>query len=340
MKVLLVGDPHVVTEELADCERLLDLVEETCSNEDVEAIVFMGDLHHNHAVIALDVMAFWRRRLEQLRRKTGLKPYLIVGNHDRSGDGSNPNHALLAYEGLAYVVDRKMNIIEPRSVNNTPPAAVLLGYTGDPDKFHELVAGTRGRAILCHETFNGAKFDNGFYAPEGIDPSRYPDFTFISGHIHTPQRVGSNVTYIGAPRWRTVSDAGVKTRALVIVDVGSTSGLSILKLIPTASHCTPIRHVVIDETSFEEYVGPPPPGIRYIVDIHGSPAFIKEHSQHWRGARIRTFPTRLNDDSVVRESQGISQALRGYLSQYQPQHGADPAALQALWSSRLGGLAA
>lgn len=335
MKLLLIGDPHVVAEELADCERLMDLVEDTIKAEKPDEVVFMGDLHHNHAVIALDVMAFWKRRLEAINRKFGLRPFLIVGNHDRSGDSSNPNHALLAYEGLARVVEG-CYAMAPTWPGNQPPLALLVGYTGNPMLFDEMVKGSRTQLILCHETFNGAKYENGFYAPEGIDPSRYADKHIISGHIHTPQRF-ANVTYIGAPRWRTVSDADVKARGLVIIE---TTGVhvNLLKVIPTDTHCRPIRHVVIDEASFDEYVGPPPKGPRYIVDIYGSVDFIKKHSEHWKGARIRTFPTRL-DTPVVSESEGISKALGNYLTQYQPRHGANRADLAKLWVERVGNMA-
>jgi DNA repair exonuclease SbcCD nuclease subunit len=330
VRALLVGDPHVVAEELADCERLLDLVEETCGKEDIEAIIFLGDLHHNHAVIALDVLAFWRRRLDRLRTRTGLKPWLIVGNHDRSGDGGNPNHALLAYDGLAHVVDRKQTLY----AGNTP-VATLVAYTGNVTDFDDLVRNSTSQTIICHETFNGARFENGFYAPEGIDPSQYPDKTFISGHIHTPQKVGNNVVYIGAPRWRTVSDADVAKRALAIVDLGGVIP-EVVKLIPTKTHCTPIVHVVVHEGDIHENH---PVGPRYIVDLHGGPDFIRERAPLWKekGARIRTFPTRA-ETPAVSESQGISKALASYLSQYQPQHGTDPRVLQGLWRDRLGAL--
>jgi DNA repair exonuclease SbcCD nuclease subunit len=333
VKLLLVGDPHVVAEELADCERLMDLVEETIKAERPDQVVFMGDLHHNHAVIALDVMAFWRRRLERLRM-IGPKPWLIVGNHDRSGDSGNPNHALLAYEGLAHVVDGSADLVDIHLGN--APRATLIGYTGTPMIFDEYVKKSQARVILCHETFNGAQYDNGFYAPEGIDPGLYPGKVFISGHIHTPQKVGDNVTYIGAPRWRTVSDAGVRRRALALIGIYGDGDVNFLKLIPTNSHCTPIVHVVVNEGDIHENH---PQGPRYIVDIHGSPDFIKDRAAAWKekGARIRTFPVR-QETAAVRESQGIRQALASYLSQYQPQHGTTPEALGALYAARLGAL--
>ena len=70
--------------------------------------------------------------------------------------------------------------------------------------------------VVCHQTFNGGQYDNGFYAKDGIDPNLVPQPMILSGHIHAPQSFGK-VWYVGAPRWRTASDANVE-RAIWVVE--------------------------------------------------------------------------------------------------------------------------
>jgi hypothetical protein len=64
--------------------------------------------------------------------------------------------------------------------------------------------------VVCHATFNGARYENGFYAKEALDPDAVPQKRIISGHIHTPAssaRSGIRAVRAGRPsRTRTSSE--------------------------------------------------------------------------------------------------------------------------------------
>src|SRR5208282_3433609 len=70
--------------------------------------------------------------------------------------------------------------------------------------------------LLCHQTFEGSQFENGFYAPEGVDQTLIPQKVVISGHIHNRQTVGK-VTYIGTPRAVTANEAN-QDKGISILD--------------------------------------------------------------------------------------------------------------------------
>ncbi len=328
MKALLVGDPHVVTPELEDAKALLRLVVATAHEYKVTTIMFMGDLHHNHRLIDVDVLAFWHDQLQALTQEW--HTVALVGNHDKTGDASNPNHALIAYRRICNIIERP-----------TPYRGAFLAvpYMSDPAKFAEAVNQSDEKTILCHQTFNGAVYENGFYAAgdaDAIDPSKFPDRQFISGHIHRPQRFG-NVTYIGAPRWRSVADANTE-RGLVVYNFEEGQPPAIEAIVNTATHCRPLYQVTIVEDDVVEtphYVE----GARYIVDIFGSQDFIRQHSPFWKekGARVRTFPTK-NETPRVRESQGIRSALTDFINGFAPIYGTTQDELRALCDERLGGL--
>lgn len=339
MKALLVGDPHVVGSELDDAKALLKLVVDTAHAHAPDAICFMGDLHHNHRLIDVDVMAFWLDQLQALNQCW--RTIAIRGNHDMTGDASNPNHALLAYKRICDVVD------SPRYFGSKD-AFFAVPYMAKPEDFYRAIDKVSTPNILCHQTFNGAMYENGFYAAgdaDAIDPTRYPQLNFISGHIHRPQKFG-NVTYIGAPRWRSVADANTK-RGLVLVDLDPDKPPEVLTIVDTSKVCRPLWLFTLTEEGglqapgWEGEVGPTwgPEFGRIVIDICGSPEFIRKSTPEWKalGARIRTFPTRV-EKAQVRESQGIRNALADYLNSFAPIYGTSQDELRELCKQRLAGL--
>ena len=53
MRVLYVGDPHVTVSEMADGWALIELVNRTASEHEVDAVVFLGDQYHHSRCCAL-----------------------------------------------------------------------------------------------------------------------------------------------------------------------------------------------------------------------------------------------------------------------------------------------
>jgi metallophosphoesterase superfamily enzyme len=61
---------------------------------EVKEVWFLGDLHHTHAWVHVDVQAFWLKWLQRLASESWS---ILVGNHDQAPSG---NHALQWYESL------------------------------------------------------------------------------------------------------------------------------------------------------------------------------------------------------------------------------------------------
>ena len=322
-KWLLIGDPHAVADELDDCRRLIDGVAETIRVEKPDYVLFMGDQHHNHAIMHIEVMAFWREAFRKLGT-IGPPIYALVGNHDMPGDGVSPNHAMLAYEGLPgiFIVDKPTRV----------DGLLLLPYRHHNNDFTNDVLSCDNRVVLCHQTFNGGKYENGFYAQNGCPLEGLRDRWFISGHIHTPQAF-ENVTYVGAPRWRTLSDVGVN-RALVLVELEKNQEPKFLKLFDTGKWCQKLVHLVDrqEEPLTDQSLNP---AWKYIIDIHGDEAFIKARKPGWAGARVRTFKTQ-STTKPVSESMGIGKALMAFLDGYKPRFGTDAVILKGMVAQRLG----
>lgn len=198
---LLVGDPHAQVSDLHEMNLLMDFIESTAQKNDVDSIVFLGDLFHNHNILRLEVIDFWQSRLEKLAK---IKPVVaLVGNHDTRGN--------VEHEWTLNSLTTLKNI-KNVTVVSTPQIIdewAYIPYTQNSDLFIStaLDMAKTAKILVCHQTFDGSVYDNGMYAPDGIDPSALSVFDkVISGHIHKTQMF-SNIAYVGTPRWMGVADA-------------------------------------------------------------------------------------------------------------------------------------
>jgi DNA repair exonuclease SbcCD nuclease subunit len=319
-KYLVIGDPHAVVEELADCRGLISLVCSLVKSERPDVVVFMGDLYNNHNVVRLEVVAFWRQTFDLINSSGCPDIRVLVGNHDYAGHGMTEN-ALMCHKDQVSVVEHEQD----------DNGCLFLSYK-DTDRHEEFVQAcqTNAKVLFCHQTFNGAKYENGFYAPDGIDQDLIPQKTIISGHIHTPQDIGK-VQYIGAPRWRSLSDANIERFAVMYtIDKGEVLNK---QTFPTAGHCRMIRTAVDTQQD-------PLDGIDskadWRIDVKGPASWVAERAIKWSeaGARVRQFPNR-ERVIAVRESEGIGPVFREWIRSFEPKHGTPTSVLSKLSEERL-----
>lgn len=317
MKLLLVGDPHVTVDELGDAQALVDFVHVKADETNADAVVLLGDLFHNHAVVRVEVLQFWQHALAVLAARRTV--YALVGNHDRPNDASSSAHALQTLHAPnrgVYIVDGPLQSDSGR--------ILMMPYMADNSSFVKVVRAVNPKILICHQTFSGAAYDNGFYAPDGVDPAAVGVPLVIAGHIHTPQTIkwkGGHVDYIGSPRWRTLSDANV-SKNLVLLDTETLS----VKSFDTSMVCRPIgRGVVrtIADVANLPFAGNPL-AINHI-DLVGPKAALDDLAaqvaRSVRGCKFRYLATDTQPTSSISESEGIGQALRRFLSSVKPQFG-------------------
>jgi predicted phosphodiesterase len=328
-KVLMVGDPHATIEELPDCERMVDRIIEVVKIEQPDTVLFLGDQHHNHAVVRVEIIDFWRRAYWRIRSEVqkynpAETPIVcLIGNHDRPGDSSSQAHAMQAYEDLVFPVDQHVRV----------NGILLLSYHHDGNDFIKSCnLYPEYKTVICHQTFDGSKYENGFYAKDGIALEQIPQQVVISGHIHSPQKFGK-VWYPGAPRWRTSSDVNIDRDIWV---VSFKDGLPV-KATPyeTRGYCRAL-HTVEDREGLPEpeFVVKAP--FQVTVSIYGSREYVATKRARWEalGYRVRSFPIEKTVPRV-RESEGISIALQKFVAAYKPRFGTSTERLQKLVSERV-----
>lgn len=323
-KWLLIGDPHAVVDELEDCRNLVRGICEVVRTVHPDCVVFLGDQHHNHAIVHVEVMGFWRRAFADiLREDENVQILALVGNHDRPGDGASLNHAMMAYEG----VDR-VRIFD----YSYPVGHVLMcPYQPDGEKFRmDVLANPQCKVVVCHQTLVGSRYENGFIAQDGTSLKGLEDRFFISGHIHTPQRY-DNVVYVGAPRWRGFFDADVD-RAITLWNIeGGTAVCE--RAFDTSQWCRKLVHIT--DSQEKPFQGPVNPAWRYIVDLYGDDQYIASRRALWAGQRVRPLRKQEVVAPTVRESMGIGTAITAFIDTYQPKYGTSMAILREMATSRL-----
>jgi hypothetical protein len=327
LRALIVGDMHVVPEELGDCSAVLALILETCLSEGVSEVIFLGDQHHTHSIVNVEVMHWWRVAFHALRAE-GIKSTCLVGNHDQVSPGSNV-HALLAYKDLPHV-----QVIDAPLLRQ---GILFIPYVHDEAEFQSICEKHQdhhrgANTVICHATFNGANYENGFLASDGFNPGIIPQELVISGHIHSPQEF-SKVWYPGAPRWRTLADANVD-RSVWLVEFDERGRLKSRTPFDTGTVCRQIRHLV--DSPSDPVSLPLDTRHSWRIDIRGPADWCQARKVELSaaGARVRTFPDQVQVLGRVRESDGIDQAFAKYVGLFKAPNGTAAEALTAMAKER------
>jgi DNA repair exonuclease SbcCD nuclease subunit len=264
-----VGDPHAQVSDLDEMARLIGFVRSKAKEAGAEKIEFYGDLFHTHNVVRLEVQDFWDKALRALAKE--FRVVVLVGNHDQPGDGQREwtLNALKFLDGVP-----NLTVVTSYAMDMD---TFYIAHTSNEEKFKEAVA--RGLSLgatrlACHQTFQGAHYENGMYAPDGFDPSIVSGFKeVISGHIHKSQRF-ANIFYLGTPRWLTLSDANEPKG----IYVGP-------EFVSTESVCEPIRLITLTEGSDT----PIPVGKRVFVELVGHSKWISAKAKELKGS-VRVVP--------------------------------------------------
>lgn len=320
-RVLVIGDPHATQQELGDCQLLVDFIGQVARDQKVDQILFLGDLYNNHAIVHLDVMNFWNNAFVDLGV---IAPIVaLVGNHDMPGNSQSDAQALMAHTDLITVVDRPLELM---------PNVLYVPYIADAAKFVRVCNDEPTQTLIGHQTFDGSKYENGFFANDGVDQDLIPQKQVICGHIHATQQLGK-VWYPGSPRWRTISDAN-RDKHINLLKFEDDGAYSL-----EASFLSPCRRIVhIEATPENESVLD---NIDHLsadvrLDLRGPIDWVQEKKEEFTGkVKIRSFMTEKLTKNI-KESDGIGIALRKHLAGFVAPNGTLSETLERMVEDRIG----
>ncbi len=324
-RYLFVGDPHVTPDDLNDARALCKLILETAERERA-TVILAGDLYHTHAIIHAEVQLLWWTFFADCQRRD-IEAVALKGNHDAPGVEGSLATALIAHVEQATVVAWRPVVKDNILFAPYTSANQLVKWSAEHPE-----CGT----LVCHQTFDGSRYENGFFAGDGVEPNLIKQKGIISGHIHTPQEF-FKVWYPGAPRWRTLSDANVE-RAIWILGFDAGGNLMKREPVDTGTVCRRIIQVQdTPSTPFDLNARPADKDVLH-VEIRGPQAWLDERRPLFEGwARVRGVKTDSRVAVKVRESEGVGVAFEKYADAFVPRHGTERATLKRMAKERLNG---
>ena len=299
MKQLLVGDPHVQVSNLKDSEKLFEYILGTAKKFNVDRITLLGDLYHNHALKRVEVEDFWRLWLKKL--SASFQTVVLMGNHDMANQ-KDP----LSKDALSVHADpSNPNLIivtKPNSIGHI----LYMPYMDNREEFVNTVNAIPGiNNLTCHQTFDGTRYENGFYDPNGIDANLINIPEINSGHIHMESTYGK-VWYPGTAKWDTASDAN-QPKSIWITEHDANGRTIDKTAYSTWGVVTPIVSYVWKEGEDAPIIAS---NVLASVECIGSAAFISQAKALLKGkVKLKTKIT----DKVVRENRKPSKSIYDFL---------------------------
>lgn len=229
-KLLLFSDVHLhnfpafsatdpdtgLNTRLLDQLRVLAQIRDYCRKDDIEAVIFCGDLFHSRTKIDVDVLWAANWAMREIAEVTEL--YLLVGNHDQSAkDGSI--HSL---DGLVNMLGMVVSKPCKFSVANGNVSVVAHPFTADTEAFIEYCKTVpKCDLFIAHQGVSEAKV--GAYElplladiPLSALPHDRASFVLL-GHYHKHQWLNANTAYVGSPLQLDFGER-VETKGFLVVD--------------------------------------------------------------------------------------------------------------------------
>ncbi len=232
MKILAIGDPHFKVDNIEEGKIFTENLSLFLSqNTDIEIIVVLGDVLHNHEKLhtfALNSATNFFSMLLSHKRKC----FCLVGNHDATSNTIflTDNHwmnALKGWDGLT-IVDHP--IIQ--YINDEKEFITLCPYVPD-GRFHEALSHItsvdilsqnkikindwkESKCIFSHQLFDGVKM--GPIVARNVEEWKEEYPFCVNGHIHENQRPQENLYIPGSAMQEGYGDMTDKIVALITLN--------------------------------------------------------------------------------------------------------------------------
>lgn len=231
MKILAIGDPHFKVDNIEETKIFTDNLSLFLSqNTDIEIIVVLGDILHNHEklhTVALNnAINFFSMLITHKRRC-----FCLVGNHDATSNTIflSDNHwmnVLKGWDGLTIVDHPIIEFI------NDIDFITLCPYVPDgrfTEALSHIVSTTkmsdtnirindwkRSKCIFSHQLFDGVKM--GAIMAQNVEEWKEEYPFCINGHIHENQRPQDNLYIPGSAMQEGYGDMTDKIVALITIN--------------------------------------------------------------------------------------------------------------------------
>jgi len=234
-KVLLFSDIHIHNhkksyERLEDCLKALQWVFDTAKKENINNILFGGDILHERQKIDIFVYNKIYNVLSENLNKSNINFYCLLGNHDlwfnekTSISGVYPFQSIKGFKVIS----------NPETISIEDSDWDFLPFTHDPiDSLKTFDKNNvKNRFLLGHISIDGACLNSGLISDVIIEHdgemvkvskeifTNYKHSFF--GHYHQSQNLADNVEYIGSPLELSFGEAE-EQKHIIIFDTNDCS---------------------------------------------------------------------------------------------------------------------
>lgn len=179
---VLISDIHYSLPNLALADAALRQAINKANELQIPLIV-AGDLHDSKANMRAECV---NAMLETFKLCT-IKPYVMIGNHDKTNEKSRPKeHSLHFLAGLANIVDTQWTRDDLR--------ISMIPYQSDPEYAlnclrREATGNRKDYAFIMHQGVQGSLAGDYIIDKSALPREAFKDFRVISGHYHTRQDI-------------------------------------------------------------------------------------------------------------------------------------------------------
>ncbi len=212
----LVDDPEYgpINSRLLDGLNVLREIHNYALDNNIDKVVFAGDMFHIPEHTPTDVISIVYKELEKFH-KAGLHLIMIPGNHDMANK-SGTDHALVPFSGIATVATEYTEIFAGDDV-----FLHLVPFREHKDAYEKLLTAAKKditehytHILISHAGIKGAKVgaDYVLNSENDWDPAELQLLPFDAaffGHFHLHQSINKDQAwYIGAPMQHNWGDTG------------------------------------------------------------------------------------------------------------------------------------
>ena len=237
MKVLIWSDIHLhnwpygstlvngVNSRLLAGRKVMHQIADFVSTEQVDHIVFGGDLFHTHGIIDSNVLKVAYEGIAEIMEASNCYMDMLVGNHDTATKDMSTHslHWLNSIPGVRVIDKPTHNDLE----NHADPFS-FLPYTEDADVLKKFFADANEFCFM-HQGMVNVPMASGFVVNEIMNYEMIPDHVkhVFTGHYHPFRLVGEKATVIGSVMQHTWADMGYNRGFLIFdTDTGTIRHIS------------------------------------------------------------------------------------------------------------------
>lgn len=287
LKILTIGDPHFKGDNECDTDKLQSEVLKLIDERDINTVVVLGDIMHDHGKAKMDVYNRACKFLLAITKKLGRdNVFVLIGNHDRINNkiSSGDCHffQLFKHDLNIYptIVDNVLQIVKDDKkfvfVQYIEPG-LLQAYLDKAGIEIDDVT-----TFFMHQEFKGCRL--GSQISQNGDAWDEDNPFVVSGHIHEFQTPQSNIMYIGTPM-QVSFGCGPNKYVAVLTYEGDTSKPEIEKISLDIPKKLNVR---LSCSEFNNYDVPDDSWIKF--KIHDTSRKISALKQSNKYEKVKKYP--------------------------------------------------